>query len=46
MEVTVFYLLMQQKHNGSQLKAKYSEIEPDILSLGWVIFQKILKSVI
>ena len=34
MEVTVSYLLMLQKNNGSQLKAKYSEIQPNILSLG------------
>ena len=34
MEVTVSYLLMLQKNNGSQLKAKYSEIQPNIPSLG------------
>ena len=34
MEVTVFYLLMLRKYNGSQLKAKYSEIKPNKLSLG------------
>ena len=33
MEVTVSYLLMLQKNNGSQLKVKYSEIQPKILSL-------------